>query len=267
MFKSFQRKLIHSFIALLGCTYLSACNTTTTKQTEPPQTPAADPIADATPEVARPRVDPYARLNSKFLAKLKQVQDPDLRQEYLNGIHYLHRLAQEKPESREIFEKLIQHQEQTLDIFQICDGKETWTSFRWITLYHSQFWKRVDGSYLVLLICSTGTSNGRFVPFLYSENKGKATFKPLKLAQFWKKEDGTIQRVEPEVAAGRSFPDREQWFDPTTEELRIWTKLGGGAAPCDTKGTYRLQNDAFVLQEFTARFDCDTPREYEKLYP
>jgi len=259
---------IYHFIALLGCAYLSACNATGTKQAESSQTPADSSISDASPQVQESKVDRYAKLNSQFLAKLKQVPDPDARMYYEEGIHYLHRLAQDHPEKREILEKLVQHQEQTLEIFQICD-KNKFTKFDWMTLYQSQFWKRADNSYLVLLICSTGTSNRQFVPFLYSEANDKAKFKPLKLTRFERIKDGTVQQVVPEVAIGRTFPNSDHWFEPVTKELRIWTRLGGGAEACGTKGTYRLQNDEFVLQEFTARWECDPNKkgDYEKLYP
>lgn len=268
MIKCFQSRAIYHFVALLGCAYLSACNATGVKQTESTQTPTASPIADVSPQVQKSKDDRYAKLNSEFLAKLKQVSDPNKRMYYEAGIHYLHRLAQEHPENRKILEKLVQHQVQTLEIFQICDKNE-FTRFDWITLYHSLFWERADNSYLVLLICSTGTSNRQFVPFLYSEANGKAKLKPLKLTRFRRMKDGTVQRVAPEVAIGRTFPNSDQWFNPVTEELRIWTRLGGGAEACGTKGAYRLQNDEFVLQEFTARWECDPTKEddYEKLYP
>jgi hypothetical protein len=267
--KSFPREVTSYFMALLGCAYLSACTTPGTEKAKSTQTLAASPVADASPQVQESKTDRYAKLNSSFLVKLKQVNDPYLRMYYTQGIHYLHRLAQDNSENREILEKLVQHQEQTLDIFQICGSKETFNKdFDWLTLYHSQYWKRADNHYLVLLICSTGTSNRRFVTFLYSENNGKAEFKPLKLAYF-KRENGTIQRFDSEMGVGRSFPNTDQWFDPMTKELRIWTRLGGGSEPCGTKGTYQLQNDEFVLKEFTARFDCDPRKksDYEQLYP
>jgi hypothetical protein len=270
MFRCFQSKVTCYFIALLGCAYLSACNATGAKQTESIQTPVASQIADASPQVQEFKTNRYAKLNDRFLAKLKQVADPDSRMYYTQGIHYLHRLAQDHPENRKILEKLVQHQEQTLDIFQICGGKGTFSkAFDWITLDNSQFWKRADNNYLVFLICSTGTSNRRFVPFLYSENNGKAKFKPLKLTYFRKKDNGTVQRFNSEMGLGRSFSNSGKWFDPTTKELRIWTRLGGGSEPCGMKGTYQLQNDEFVLQEFTARFDCDSRKksDYEQLYP
>ena len=130
-------------------------------------------------------------------------------------------------------------------------------------------WKQADNNYLILLICGNGTLNRRFVPFLYLENDGEAKFKPLKLTRFLKESDGTVQRFEPDVGVGRTFPNSDQWFDPVTKELRIWTRLLGGASPCGTKGNYRLQNNEFVLQEFTARFECDPTKQddYEKLYP
>lgn len=227
-------------------------------------------MADVSPQAQTSNIDRYAKLNSSFLAKLQQVDDPDLRMYYTQGIHYLHRLAQDNPQNRQILEKLVQYQEQTLDIFQICGGKEKFSkAFDWLTLNRSQFWKRADNSYLVLLVCSTGTSNHRFVPFLFLEANGKAKFRPLRLTQFLKKEDGRLQQVDSEEAFGRPFPNTDQWFDPGTEELRNWTRLGGGSDSCGTKGTYRLQNKTLVLQKFTARFNCAPKKngDYEQLYP
>jgi hypothetical protein len=268
--KCFKSKVVLYFTALLSYTYLSTCTATGVKQAEPTQALATSPIAEASPQVRKSETDGYAKLNDRFLVKLKQVADPDLRMYYIQGIHYLHRLAQDNPQNREILEKLLQQQDKTLDIFQICGGKETFTkAFDWLTLDRSQFWKRADNSYLVLLVCSTSTTNRRFVPFLYSEANGKANFKPLSLTQFRRRDDGTIQQVEPEELFGGPFPNSNQWFDPTTEELFNWTRLGGGSDPCGTKGIYRLQNEEFVLQEFTARFECNPAKKgnYEKLYP
>jgi hypothetical protein len=268
MLEFLPSKVVRYFIALFGCTYLSACTTTGTQQVRLAQTPDASySIAVASPPNQEVETDPDAKLNNKFLEKIEQVLDPDLQVSYTQGIHILHRLAQREPKNREILEKLVQHQEQTLDIFQICNDKEKFSkSFDWLTLYHSQFWKRADGTYLVLLICSTGTSNRRFVTFLYSESNGEARFKPLKLTQFLKK-DGAVQRFESELGVGRPFPNNGQWFNPKTEELRIWRRLGGGAEACGIKGIYRLQNDEFVVEEFTARFECNPTQkgEYERI--
>jgi hypothetical protein len=270
MFKCFKVDLC-AFIPLLGCTYLSACDTTRAKLSQPPQTPnTAYPVEVASPQVQESKIDPYAKLNSYFLAELSRIPDSHSKMYYTSGIHELHRLAQREPKNREILQKLVKHQEQTLKVFQICGSTGNFSNnFDWKTLYHSQFWKRVDDSYLVLLICSTSTSNRRFVTFLYSEKKGKAQFKPLKLTRFKRQDDGTIQQFDSNVGIGRTFPNNSHWFDPSTEQLRIWTRLGGGSELCGTKGTYQLKDSNFVLQEFTARFECDPTKQgdYEKLYP
>lgn len=259
------------FITLLGCIYLSACTLPGTKQAQPPQTlDKKYPVSVAPPQAQKAEIDPHVKFNRKFLEKIHQVSDPDTRMYYAAGIHELHSLAQRESRNREILEKLVQHQDQTLEIFQICGSeKHSGRGFDWDSLYHSLFWKRSDKSYLVLLICGTGTSNARFVPFLYTENNGEAKFKTLKLTRFRRNSNGTVQRFESEVGFGRTFPNSDQWFNPATEELRIWTRLSGGAKPCGTKGTYRLQNNEFVLQEFTARFECDFTKKggYEKFYP
>lgn len=269
MIKCFQSRAIYHFIALLGCAYLSACNATNAKQVEPTQTPAAPSVADDSPQVQESEAEHYPKLNSKFLAKLKQVPDPS-RTYYISVIYELYRLAQLNPANQEILKKLVQHQEQTLDMVQLCQGKERFSRyFDGSAVGQSEFWKQANKSYLVLLICAYGMSDRRFVTFLYSEDNGKAIFKPLKLTKFERKSDGTLQQVDSVMTFGRPFPNAPQWFDPVTKELRIWNRLGGGSDACGTQGTYRLQNDEFVLQEFTARWECDPTKkgDYEKLYP
>jgi hypothetical protein len=272
MLKYFQHRVMPFSLGLLGCAYLSACDGTRTEQPQPLQTPNQNsPVVTVPPPpVQEDGIDRYAKLSREFLEKIDQVPDPNSRMYYTAGIHELHRMAQRDPKNREILEKLVQHQEQTLEIFQVCGDKEKFTkAFDWVGLYHSLFWKRADDSYLILLICGSGNSNRRFVPFLYWESNGEAQFKPLKLVRFIQENDGTVQRIEPDVGVGRTFPNREQWFDPVTEELRIWTRLGGGAALCGTRGTYQLQGSEFILQKFTAHFDCNTMEKeaYETLYP
>lgn len=69
----------------------------------------------------------------------------------------------------------------------------------------------------------------------------------------------------------RTFPNRDDWFAPETEELQIWLKLPGFSSPYGTKGIYCLEIEEFVLQEFTALFECDHPIEegdceYKQIY-
>ncbi|UBF28436.1 hypothetical protein K9N68_11505 [Kovacikia minuta CCNUW1] len=232
--------------------------------------PAAVPsVADDSPQVQKSEAEHYPKLNSKFLAKLKQVPDA-ARSYYIGVIYELYRLAQHDPAKQDILKKLVQHQEQTLDMVQLCLGNERFSQYLdWSAVGQSKFWKQANKSYLVLLICASGMSDRRFATFLYSEADGKAIFKPLKLTKFERKSDGTLQQVDSVMTFGRSFPNASQWFDPVSQELRIWNRLGGGSDPCGTQGTYRLQNDEFVLQEFTARWECDPRKkgDYERLYP
>jgi hypothetical protein len=271
LLKHFKAKLMCFSILLLEFTYLSACTATETQQARPSQAPDDYFLGPFhSPSTQNIETDAYAKLSSEFLEKINQISDPQLKEQYTAGIHGLHRLAQHDSKNREILKKLVQHQDQTLEIFKICVEKEEFsTHFNWVRLYHSLFWKRTNNSYLVLLMCDVGTSNRLFVPFVYSEEKGKPKFKPFTITRFRKERDGIIQRFESDLGVGRSFPDTSDWFDPVTNELRIWTRLGGGSSPCGTQGTYRFQNDELVLQKFTARFDCDPRKkeDYEQLYP
>ena len=108
--------------------------------------------------------------------------------------------------------------------------------------------------------------------FLIAEDSDTVEFKPLKLTRYRQNSTCELQKVESEVGYGRTFPNRDDWFDPETEELRIWLKLSGGSSPYGTRGIYRLEAEAFVLQEFTALFECEHPIEegdyaYKQIYP
>jgi hypothetical protein len=254
------------FTTLLGCIWLSGCTSTAI---QPSQSFQAGSVSDVSVHQKDAAISRYAKLNSRFLEKIKTVPDEGLQSAYEQGIHELHRIAQRDPSNRVILEKLVQHQEQTLELFRVCgEQSNVLKSFRWVSLSHSLFWRQPDNSYLGLLICDMGTSNQRFVPFLYWEEPDKAQLKPLSLTRF-QKVDRVVQRVDAELNFGRTFPNSDQWYDPKKEELRVWTRFSGGSHLCGTQAVYRLQDKQLVLQEFMARFECDPRKKVddEKLYP
>ncbi|MEL7313503.1 MAG: hypothetical protein AAFN08_00960 [Cyanobacteria bacterium J06559_3] len=169
--------------------------------------------------------------------------------------------------------KLIAHQEETLQIFQACGRSENFGDiiFDWQAVPYAQFWERADGSHLLLLICNS-SRNRSIVPVIFSEASGEAQFEMLKLTQFRQGENGEIYQVESDKGIGSPFPNEPyEWFNPETQELKLWLQMSGGTNPCGTRAIYRLQADEFVLQKFTALFDCDrlggTMDDHEQIYP
>ncbi|MGF1523042.1 MAG: hypothetical protein ACFBSF_12065 [Leptolyngbyaceae cyanobacterium] len=268
----FRNRGTHYCTLILGCLLWFGCASSTTSQPKKLSTASVPGSTSAKP-TQQYEIDSEVELNSQFLAKIEQIPDDFAKRYYMHGIHELSRQAQRDPANQAILKKLITHQEKTLQIFQACGHSASSGDiiFDWQAIPYAQFWERADSSYLILLICNS-SRNRSIVPAIFSEAKGEAQLKMLKLTQFRQGEDGEIYQVESHKGIGRPFPDEPyEWFNPETQELKLWLQMAGGTNPCGTRATYRLQHDEFVLQKFTALFDCDrlgaTMDDHEQIYP
>lgn len=216
----------------------SAANQSTTQPT---------PVADSPSPVVSPSVTPTPSVTAQF------TEDPE-QAKYLAAIESLRVIPSEKPEYREVIDRLMQHEDKVRQMLQGCESLDPEAP-----QLGSQFHKISDTSYIVMLQCFLGAYQGGFTFYLYTETPTGATVTPLVLDRY-DDDAGKVQKTSSSTVAG--YPQ----YNPDQKRLVVSTKYRG-VGDCGTTGTYQLVNNKFVLQKFEADFACDGKLQYKTIYP
>jgi hypothetical protein len=192
--------------------------------------------------------------DDKFMARLDELADADLKDQYLGSIEKFSEIPTEKPEYQSIVARMLQHQDKVFEMLGNCD------SDRAEEIKSSSFYQVGENQYIFQRVCFLAAYNINYVFYLYSETPNGVEVKPLNLVSFQRDESGKLLKSESNVLVG--FSD----FDEQTRELSTDTKYRG-VGDCGSRGKYKFQDSEFVLQEFSADFKCDGDLRYQKVYP
>jgi hypothetical protein len=191
--------------------------------------------------------------------------------------------AEREPTARPVIQSLRNHPQIASQMFETCydyflDGRPNGITKQErekldeeMTLRYSQrFVEDVKGSQiyaisatqsLIKITCLVGPYWVATVNYLYSYG-GQPQAKLLSLILF-EEESGKVVQTRSTIVRGFSR------FDPKTGEFKFTHKFRG-PADCGFAGTYQLENDELVLQEFRAQYECNgriKPGDYPRIYP
>ncbi|MBL1174279.1 DUF1176 domain-containing protein [Pantanalinema sp. GBBB05] len=228
-------------IAVLLQLLAIACSAANHQVTQSP--PATDP--------ASPSISPSATPTPTSTAQF--TDDPE-QAKYLDAIESLRVIPSEKPEYREVVERLLKHEDAVKQMLKGCDPLDAEAP-----QLGSQFYKTSDSSYIVMLQCFLGAYQGGFAFYLYTETPNGATVQPLTLDRY-DDDAGKVKKTSSHTAAG--YPE----YNPDRKTLVLSTKYRG-VGDCGTTGTYQFANNKFVLKQFEADFACDGKLQYKTVYP
>lgn len=227
-------------IAVLLQLLAIACSATNQQATQSP--PADTPSPTVSPSVT-----------TTPTAATQFTEDPE-QAKYLDAIESLRVIPSEKPEYREVVERLLKHEDAVKEMLKGCEPLDAEAP-----QLGSQFYKISDSSYIVMLQCFLGAYQGGFAFYLYTETPTSATVKPLVLDRY-DDDAGKAKKSSSHTVAG--YPE----YNPDQKTLVVSTKYRG-VGDCGTTGTYQLANNKFVLQKFEADFACDGKLQYKSIYP
>lgn len=192
--------------------------------------------------------------DDKFMARLDELADTDLKDQYLDSIEKFSEIPTEKPEYQPIVAKLLQHQDKVFEMLGNCESDRT------EEIKSSSFYQVGENQYIFQRVCFLAAYNINYVFYLYSETPTGIEVKPLNLVTFEQDKSGKLLKSESNVLVGFST------FDEQTRELSTDTKYRG-LGDCGSRGKYKFQENEFVLQEFSADFKCDGDLRFQKVYP
>ncbi|MGI0484392.1 DUF1176 domain-containing protein [Pantanalinema rosaneae CENA516] len=213
--------------------------------------------ANQQPTTQSPTVDdtasPIASPTATPTTTAQFAEDPE-QAKYLAAIESLRVIPSEKPEYREVINRLMQHENQVRQMLEGCESLDPEAP-----QLGSQFHRISDSSYIVMLQCFLGAYQGGFAFYLYNETPTGATVKPLVLDRY-DDDAGKVKKTSSHTVAG--YPT----YNSDQKRLVVNTKYRG-VGDCGTTGTYQLVNDKFVLQKFEADFACDGKLQPKTIYP
>ncbi|HEY9616599.1 MAG TPA: DUF1176 domain-containing protein [Microcoleaceae cyanobacterium] len=192
--------------------------------------------------------------SSSVVTSPASTTDDPAQANYAAAIESLRAIPTEKPEYRQIVDRLLKHEDAVKQMLKGCDPLDPEAP-----QLGSQFYKISDSSYIVMLQCFLGAYQGGFSFYLYTETPTGATVKPLALDRY-DEDAGKVKKTSSNGVAG--YPE----YNADQKTLVVGTKYRG-VGDCGTTGTYQFADNKFVLKKFEADFACDGKLQYKTLYP
>jgi serine/threonine protein kinase len=239
----------------------------------------AKPKSDSIQPLPNPSIHPPA------LAPLSQQDIEQIKQKAHSAA--LKRLAakaiERNPKSRPVVQSLLSHPRIAFQMFEQCydyyldsrpgriSNRERQKLDEDMTIRYSQRFLEDVGAQiystsptqsLITINCLYGPYWAATVNYLYSDMNGAPTAKLLSLTLF-EEESGKVVQKRSTIVRGVSR------FDEKTREFSFTHKFRG-IGGCGFAGTYRLENDQLVMQEFRAQWECNGkigPGNYPRIYP
>jgi hypothetical protein len=176
-------------------------------------------------------------------------------QKYMGAVERLRAVEKAYPQYKKAKTIELQYQKKVLNSIGACPN-----GFDPDALPHSRFYKATDDKYIVQVRCYSGDYQPAYEYYLYDESRRSTKISPLNLTEFEKNQDLLLKK-DTNFIAGNSE------FNKTTKELVVSQKYGS-SKDCGSLGTYKFDNDKFVLQQFMADFQCDDGKlQYQSIYP
>lgn len=170
----------------------------------------------------------------------------------------LEKMMTEKPEFREVIQKILMQSEKFDALAETCSAEVSPGKIYRTEIRFTGFFKVSDEKYILHLNCYSGAYQPGGVYFLFSKTEGIQT-KPLLLTKLVEIETGNPKEVP--ISGGNEQSIAGYYsFDNTKKELSLIQRCNGQWS-CFGKSRYTLVDDQLILQEYMVGSRNDVPKE------